>query len=207
MKRKIIYPLAALLCLIFLQGCVSAGSSPKARFYAVRSADKAAVTETFNVPEGLVIAVGPVKIADYLNRPQIVTLNNDNMLKFAEFDRWGESVDFALARVLNENLSLMLPQVSIEMFPWNLMMPVRYQVSLDVIGLDLRLDKGLVLSVQWSIINLDAKKMEVTRRFQISEDIKPDNYAGAADALGKAYAALSLEIAREVSVLANNPQD
>jgi len=205
MKERAVYALVAILLFVFLAGCISAGSSPNARFYTVRSMDKAAVAETFSVPEGMMIAVGPVKLADYLNRPQIVTLSKDNLLKFAEFDRWGESIDFALARVLNENLSLMLPQVNIEMFPWNLLMPIKYQVYLDVIGLDIRLDNGLVLTVQWSIMNLDAKKMEMARRFQITEDIKPDNYAGAVEALSRAYASLSAEVAQEIAALANKP--
>lgn len=205
MKERTVYALVALLSVVFLAGCISAGSSPNARFYTVRSMDKAAVRETFSVPEGTMIAVGPVKLADYLNRPQIITLSKDNLLKFAEFDRWGESIDFALARVLNENLTLLLPEVNIEMFPWNMMMPIKYQVYIDVIGLDIRLDKGMVLTLQWSIVNLDDKKMEMTKRSQIAEDIKTENYAGAVEALSRAYASLSAEVAQEIAALANKP--
>lgn len=96
--------------LIFTGGCLFVSNSPVPRFYILQAADKEHAEHKFYIYPETLIAVGPVKIPDYLNRPQIVSINKHGMLSFAEFDRWGESLDSALARLINENLTLALPR-------------------------------------------------------------------------------------------------
>ena len=55
-----------------------------------------------------VVAVGPVAIPDYLDRPQILTRSGPSELQLAEFERWAGSLEKDVSRVLAENLSTLL---------------------------------------------------------------------------------------------------
>jgi len=189
--------------LLVLSGCISVSSSPNSRFFMLQAMDKDQVSNKFSIPADIIIGIGPVKIPDYLDRPQMVTRNKNNTLSFAQFDRWGESLDFGLERLVNKNLSLMFPGVPFEMFPWNLILTVKYQVIMDVVQLDSRLDQDLNLVVQWSIIDLEEKKMVFTKRSELRQPVTPHSYAGYVDALSVASASLSTEIAQALSTVAN----
>jgi len=206
-KNMPLYYLGIVLTgLLVLGGCISVSSSPNSRFYMLQPIDKEQVPNTFSIPKDIIIGVGPVKIPDYLDRPQMVTRNKNNTLSFAQFDRWGESMDFALERLVNKNLSLMLPGVPLEMFPWNLILTVKYQVIMDVVQLESRLDQDLNLVVQWSIIDLEEKKMVFIKRSEFRQPVTPHNYAGYAQALSAASASLSTEIAQALSTVAKQPK-
>jgi len=182
-----------------LAGCISTSSSPNPRFYMLSSMDKDAVSQKFNMPADVIIEIGPVNIPEYLDRPQIVTQDKNKMLIFAQFDRWGESLDSALVRLLAENLTLMLPGASLQMFPCNFVIPLKYRVIIDVIQMDSELDKDLFLVAQWSIIDLKNKKMALTKRFEFRQPIDPHTYAGLAKTLSIACGSLSNEMAQAVS--------
>ena len=207
MKKSTSLYFMVIACLIFsLSGCISVSNSPTSRFYALRTLDKSQISQTLDFPSDRIIGVGPVKIPEFLNRPQIVTEDKNNMFTFAEFDRWGESLDSAINRLLNENLTFILPTASIEIYPWNLFIPVRYKVYIDVVQLKSRLDQDLYFVAQWSVIDLKAKKMALTKRSEFRQPIKPHNYSGLAEALSSVCASLSNEIAQELVSLVNQPE-
>jgi len=210
MKKNIFLYCAVISYLIAslsLAGCLSVSNSPTSRFYALRTLDKSQVGQKLNFPANKIIGVGPVKIPEYLNRPQIVTEDKNRMLTFAQFDRWGESLDFAINRLINENLIASFPGASIEMYPWNLFIPVRYKIYIDVVQMESRLDKDLFFAAQWSIIDLKNKKMAITKRSEFRQSIKPHNYSGLVEALSTVCASLSNEIAQGLVSLADQPEE
>ena len=185
-----------------LGGCIAMSNSPTPRFYALQAMDENYAGEKFNIPSSVIIGIGPVKVPEYQNRPQIVTQDANNMVTFAQFDRWGEPLDFALLRLISENLSAILPGATLVTSPWHLDIPVKYQVIMDVVRLESRLDKNLSFSVQWSVIDLENKKMMFTKRSEFSNPIEPHDYSGLAKALSLECASLSGEIAKSLSLLA-----
>ncbi|MFA5090080.1 MAG: PqiC family protein [Candidatus Omnitrophota bacterium] len=198
-----------LSCLIFflaLSGCISVPNSPTPRFYMLQAIDKDQEVGKFKITSGMIIGIGPVKIPEYLNRPQIVTRDKNNMLTFAQFDRWGEPLDFALGRLIRDNLIVMLPGAAFELFPWDMDVPVRYQVFIDLVQLESELKKDLFFVVQWSVFDLSKKKMMVMKRSEFRQPITPGNYSGLAKTLSAVCVSLSNDIAREVSTLVNQPE-
>lgn len=187
-------------------GCIATSNSPTPRFYALQAMDESQVSGKFNIPSSIIIGIGPVKIPEYQNRPQIVTQDANNLITFAQFDRWGEPLDLALLRLVAANLSIMLPGVTLATSPWNLDTPVKYQVIMDVIRLESRLDKDLAFTVQWSIIDLENKKMVLTKRLEFSQPIEPHNYSGLARTLSMECAPLSVEIAKTLFALTAQPE-
>ncbi|MDP2905966.1 MAG: PqiC family protein [Candidatus Omnitrophota bacterium] len=182
-----------------LSGCVSPSSSPPPRFYMLSAVTANEGVPTFEIPKDTIIEVGPVKIPDYQNRPQIVTQDKDKMLTLAQFDRWGESLDVGLARALAEDLTLMLPGATVGIFPSNYAIPVNYQVIIDVAQLESELDKDLVFAAQWSLIEPKKNVMLFTKRAEFRQPIEPHNYSGLAKTLGAVCATLGSQIAEGLS--------
>jgi hypothetical protein len=188
-----------------LGGCIAISNSPAPRFYALQALDKSYAGEKFNIPSSVIIGIGPVKVPEYQNRPQIVTQDANNLITFAQFDRWAETLELALPRLISENLSVILPGATLAISPWNLDIPVKYQVIVDIVRLESRLDKDLSLTAQWSVVDLENKKMVFTKRSEFSNPIEPHNYSGLAKTLSMACASLSGEIAKTLSSLIAQP--
>ncbi len=192
---------AVVLLVLALSGCLPVTSTPAPRFYMLHALERSQVSKKFDIAAGTVIVVGPVKIPKYMDRPQIVTRNRDNTLKFAQFDRWGEALDQALARMIAEDLSLMMPQAVCEMFPANYAIPYKYQVIVDVVHLTNRLNEDLAFVTQWSVLDSCANKMLLSKRSEFRMRIAPQNYFGLTDALSQGCASLSSEIAEALAGL------
>ena len=147
------------------------------------------------------IGVGPVKIPEYQDRPQMVTQGKEKMLKFAQFDRWGESLDLGVARLIREDLTVMLPGVKFVLYPWNSTIAVKYQVVVEIVQLDSELDKDLFLVAQWLVIDAENSKTLIIKRSEFRLPIIPQNYSGLAKTLSTACASLSSEIAEALATL------
>ena len=108
--------LARLSVLFFLAGCsILEPRADPTRFFVLSPAvppDGAAVAEP-----ALVVAVGPVRLPDYLLRPELVRRAGPNQLEPSRVDRWAEPLDRALLRVLCLDLAALLPHSSIVPFP------------------------------------------------------------------------------------------
>ncbi|MDD5561708.1 MAG: PqiC family protein [Candidatus Omnitrophica bacterium] len=209
MRRCIFFYRGVAACglLIFvLSGCISAGNSPNPRFYMFKHLEDIQAAQKFSIPAGKITIIGPVSIPQYQDRPQIVTQDDKGMLDIAQFDRWGEPLDAGIARLIIEDLNLMLPEGTFEMFPCNFAIPLDYQVIVSILQLESNLKKDLLLVAQWSIIDTESRSMLFTKRSDLIQPVEPHNYSGLADALSKAVASLSSQIAENLSLLANQPK-
>jgi len=204
MKQIVIHScmVMSVACLaLVLSGCVSVPDSPSSRFYMLQAADGNQVSKKTNIASDAVIGVGPVKIPEYQDRPQIVTQDKEKMLKFAQFDRWGEPLDLGMARLIEENLAVMFPESKFTLYPWNSSVPVKYQVVVEIIQLDSKLDGDMFLVVQWLVIDVQNMKTMIIKRSEFRQSIIPQDYSGLAKTLSMACASLSSEIAESLSTL------
>lgn len=194
--------ISALVVLILaIAGCISIPNSPNPRFYMLKAMDKPGAGQTFSVPAGTIISIGPVDIPEYQNRPQIVTQDKNKMLNVAQFDRWGEQLNIAITRTLIENLTMLLPDANFELFPASFAIPVNYQVIVDIVQLESNLNSEVFFAAQWSIIRDTDRKMMLNKRYEASQPVKPNNYSGLVKALNDICASFSKEIAKEFSAL------
>jgi len=204
---------------LVLSGCISAANSPTPRFYGLQAVEEGKVQpvrgcdfnspgsasggagKKINIASGTLIGVGPVKIPEYQNRPQIVTRDKEGMLKFAQFDRWGESLDLGMARLIETELSAMFPEGRFALYPWDPSITVKYQVAVEIVQLDSELDKDMFLVAQWLVIDAKNRETVVIRRSEFKLPVIPRNYSGLAKTLSTACASLSGEIAEALDVL------
>ena len=209
MKRNVInfcLGLSAGCLSLVLSGCISMSTSPTPRFYVLQAVDGNQVSKQMNIASGVLIGVGPLKIPEYQDRPQMVTLDKEKMIKFAQFDRWGESLGLGMGRLIREDLTAMLPAAQLTSYPWNPSLSVKYQVTIEIVQLDSELDKDLLLVVQWLIIDPKNAKTLMIKRSEFRQPIAPQNYAGLATTLSAACASLSSEIAASLATLETRPQ-
>ena len=204
MKQVVIRSCAVMgvACLaLVLNGCMSVPNSPTPRFYMLQAVDGNQVSKKTNITSDVVIGVGPVKIPEYQDRPQIVTQDKEKMLKFAQFDRWGEPLDLGMTRLIGENLAVMLPEAKFTLYPWNSSVPVKYQVVVEIVQLDSNLDKDMFLVAQWLVIDVQNAKTLIIKRSEFRQSVIPQNYSGLAKTLSMACASLSSEIAEAIATL------
>jgi uncharacterized lipoprotein YmbA len=82
--------------------------------------------------EGVMLAIGPVRVREYLSRPEIVTRTQENKIVVHDFHSWGEPLDRNFTAVLGANLSNLLSTDRIVFFPWRRRPNFDYQIVLDV---------------------------------------------------------------------------
>jgi uncharacterized protein len=144
------------------------------------------------------LRLGPLTLPEYLDRPQIVTRAGPNEVRLAEFDRWAEPLRNQLIRVLGENLSLLL--ASDRVFPFPAAPPVStdFQVTLDVIGLDIVPDREVSLSVRWTLENGGGETLLV-RKASFSHQARPAGSRGGFDNIAEAVSAVVATLSREIA--------
>jgi len=189
---------------LVISGCISLPNSPISptpRFYMLSAINQPEVSKKIHITPGVIIGVGPVKIPEYLNRPQMVTKDKQGILKFDEFDRWGESLNLGIARLMREALTVMLPGAKLTLNPWDPSMAVKYQVLVEIVQLDSDLDREMSFVVQWTVIDVQNSKTVIIKRSEFRTAIIPQNYSGLAKTLSTACASLSNEIAQALATL------
>ncbi len=145
------------LVVMILTGCAS---SPSSKFYQLTPVQsKTSVTGDVSPDQSQIIAIGPVRIPDYLDRPQIVTRSGKNELKLSEFDRWAGSLENDVNRVLVEDISGLLPADGFSVVHWTpysgSQVPASYRVEVIVDRFEGALGDSVLLKAQWRIFAKD----------------------------------------------------
>jgi uncharacterized lipoprotein YmbA len=127
-----------------------------------------------------------------------VTRINENRLRIADFDQWAEPVTDNFGRVLSENLSELLSQEPIAVFPYQGTTPLDLRVSVEVIRFDGSLGKTVQLTARWMIFDEVDKKMLVTKDTHIEETLTGEGYEALASGLSRTVEILSRDIAEGI---------
>ena len=132
-------PAAGLLqVLAFLvAGC--AGSPPTNLYTLSPVGAPAAETRPQSTPA--VVAVGPVILPDYIDRPQIVTRRSAYQLELAAYDQWAAPLYDMLPRVLVDDVASRLPSDRVVAFPQVGDASFDYRIAVDVGRFDVELDR------------------------------------------------------------------
>ncbi|MDH3207974.1 MAG: PqiC family protein [Gemmatimonadota bacterium] len=174
-----------------LAGCLGPRADPSAYFLL-----SPAPTPAEGGPLQVVVGIGPVTIPGYLDRPQIVVRVSDNEVAVSEVDRWAEPLGANLARVLQENLSLLLPSSTYVDYPWYESDAPDYGVGLDVRRFESDATGAVVLEATWRLTGGGSALDGGTVR--IDEAAVAVGRAPAVAAQSRALAELSRQIAAAV---------
>ncbi len=181
---------------IFLGGCAR---SQTPRFYTLTPLQPDEVISTSkSSAQKVMIGIGPLKLADYLDQSNLVTRTSDNQVVKAEYDRWAGSFKDDLINVLAENIGSLVPASEIYLYPWRGSVQPDYQVVLEVVRCDGRLGDAAVLVARWTIFGGPEKKLLKMNRFSRREPVTGTDYAALVAAQSRAVAKLSQEIAEAI---------
>jgi uncharacterized lipoprotein YmbA len=187
---------AVLAALVALAGC--ADSQPT-RFYTLSALENAPGGTSRAALPDLTVGIGPVTLPPYLDRPQLVTRAGGNRMVLADFDSWAEPLQDVFARVLAENLALLLGTDDVLMLPQRRLVNLDYQVEVDVTRFDVDASGEAVLDARWWVLDEDGEKQLRSGRSTISEPAAVGDYTSAAAALSRALGAMSEEIAQAIA--------
>lgn len=141
-------------------------SSAPTRYYAL-----SALPPTAQDRKPLVIGVGPVAMADYLERPQIVTRSTAMELQLHDFDLWVETLETIFPRTLGDNLSNLLATDRVVLMPAPREVRLDYQVEVDVLRFDAMRPGEVTLDAGWRIYGRDGSDLLRDGRSRITRPV------------------------------------
>lgn len=145
---------------------------------------------------GMVIGVGPVMVAEYMDRPNLVVAESEHQLGIAENHRWAGDLSSAIGRVTAANLGRRWGTGNVRTYPWRDEDGLRKQVVIDVRQFHAGADGYAVLEAGWRVYSLPDRRMVASRTFTGRESLETDGYAAMVAAQSRLLARLADEIAR-----------
>ena len=190
------FMLSGFLFLLILGGC---GSTQPSRFYTLHTIGNHDVgTQSTPADHNISVAIGPIDIPDYLDRPQIVSRTSQNELTLSEFDRWAGSLKDDIVRVLSKNLTQLLSQSSVSILPWGMYNASTYRVTVNIRRFDSMPEGNILLDAQWTIFGKGGMEIPHVRESIITEPVPAKTYDAKVSAMSGALAKLSSDIAEGI---------
>ena len=188
------------VALLVLSGCL--GSTPPTQFYLVPPLSAPDTPPPASAGRrDLTLGVGPVTVPPYLDRSQIVTRTSRAKLVVADFDQWAGPLADTIARVLSENLSILIPTERVVLHPWSRTLDPDYQVTVEVLQFERGPGNQVVLAARWSLLDRDGKEL-VLRTSRLNQAASGADYEATATAMGRALEVLAQDIATTLRSMA-----
>ncbi len=140
------------------------------------------------------VGVGPVALAAYLDRPNLVFQEGGNRLAVAESHRWAGDLEDNIASVVAANLGRRLGTGNVRTYPWADDGDLRYQVSIDIRQMHGTSEGDAFLEAAWRVYSLPDRRMTTNRSWSGREPLAADGY----DALAAAHSRLLARLADEI---------
>lgn len=193
------FPFMLACCAVVLLGVAGCGSSPGTRFYSLSSMQP---TPDTSVIKGAgsqgIITVGPVEVADYLDRQQIVRRRGTTRIDLLEFDHWAGSLQNELARVLVDNLQVHLSPAGYLVVPWEETAAADGRIQVRVARLEGTDRSTVVLEVLWMSFGKEQGVVQLASEEFIEEQVRGRGVEAQVEAMSRAVAELSRRIGEQV---------
>ena len=149
----------------------------------------------------LTITVGPVSLPAAVDRPQLVLSVAPNQVAVDEFNRWASPLKSDIARVVAENLSLLLGTPYVSLFPQSVSLSPSYRVAIDVIRFESVPGETAKLTAIWSVRSTADGRVQGGRTI-LAEPVQEKTCAALVAAHSRMLAGLSGDIAGAIRGLA-----
>ncbi|MCK9563867.1 MAG: PqiC family protein [Bacteroidales bacterium] len=177
----------ALIALV-LSGCV-VPSSPAPDYYLLTAQAAPAQPGLAHLSLG----VGPVRVAPFLERVQLVSHDGRADLDVDDSHRWAEPLDKGIQRVMVQNLAA-LTGAQTRNFPWSRSAIPQRALRIDVLDLNSRDDRA-VLEVLWVVEDLSGVEAPLRGRERLEQLLDGDGPAARVLAYSRLLDSLAQGIA------------
>ena len=195
--------------LLVLSSCLGGPSpTPDTRFYILNSLygeeNKTQTTPVGVLGEDSGIGVGPIKLSQVLDRPQIILRTSHNEIRVADLDRWAAPLNEMITNVLVDNFTTLLSTGSILKFPWKTTITIDYQVIIEITRFDGLPEGNVDLRARWGILGDSGRKVLANGQSVFTEPVEGDTVTEMVTAQSRLVAMLSHDIAKEIIRLDKN---
>jgi uncharacterized lipoprotein YmbA len=146
------------------------------------------------------VAVGPVSVPAIVDRPQFVVRTAPNEVAIDEFHRWGAPLQSEIARVVAEDLSVLLGTSHVAVFPKPTAVGARYRAAIDVMVFDSAPGAETALDAVWTVRDSQSGAQRPGRT-TVRETVREQGYAPLAAAHSRALVRLSADIAEAIRAM------
>ena len=174
--------------------CAACGSPPKERFYTLAPSPGAATAAAASAQPRTSVAIGPVRVPDALDRPQMVVREGANRVEILEQQRWAGSLRSEIGRALVDGVGARLPDAQVSAAESQAARSAAYRVAIDVERFDATLNDSVSIQALWTIRQDDGAQL-ASGRYSASEPTGPGAYDAIAAAYGRTLAGMSGVIA------------
>ena len=166
LSASLLLALLALAGLLTAGGC-SLGRSPRPDFYMLSSPVENVVQSGKEKISGPRVAIGPVSIPGYLDRPQLFLRDgNDVKVELAEFNHWSEPFGEGVTRVLCDAVSASLTPRKGLASPMRSQQPFQWRIAVDIARFDGAPNGSVILDAGWSLVNESGEELKSGRFVQ-----------------------------------------
>ena len=183
----------ALAAMALVAGC---GSAPKENFYTLAPAG--AMPPVAAASQSVAsIAIGPVRVPDAVDRPQMVVREGPNRVEILEQQRWAGSLRGEIGRALAAGVGARLPDAQVSTADSQAARNAAYRVAIDVERFDAALNDSVSIQALWTV-RREGGAQVASGRYSASEPTGAGGYDAIAAAYGRTLAGMSGVIADAV---------
>lgn len=165
MKSRPVCSFGIVVLTLLLSGCMR--ESKPVQFYMLNADSGFAGKARLPVmTQGPVIGLGPVRIPEYLNRPQMIVAISENQYRLSEDHRWAERLDQNISLALFKALPGQLGTDQIVRYPWPQRQAIDYQVGIDILEFNVNASGQSRLIAQWFIKRKDKPAIDKRSVYQ-----------------------------------------
>ncbi len=194
--RRIVTAILA-VCLAISAGCAATAQSKFYTLTPIKAPD--APVNNVLAEKGNFLAVGPVTLAEYLDRPQIMTRSDGNEIRLHETERWAGSLEGDVSRVLLENLSVLLAENRISVVRWSPatqpQAAFRNRLGVEILRFEGPPGGTIELKARFTLYGADGRRVVSVGESTVHEPAEGPDYESLVAAMSRALATLSRDIA------------
>jgi len=143
----------------------------------------------------LTLAVGPVRLAPYLDRNDLAIRLSADEIRYSDGERWAEPLDRNVTHVLVLNLSRLLGTVRVVAYPQPPRLRPAYQIDVEIGRLDSTYAGEATVAAHWTIEDLGTRELLAIRDSYLTRPAAGTGTPAAVAALSGVLAELSEQIA------------
>ena len=182
-----------LILALLVNGCTN--STNPIQFYRLTAdVDVTHTAHANKVNQEPVIGLGPIRIPDYLNRPQIMVAVTPHQYLLSEDHRWAEHLDQNISLALYQVLPSQLNTDRLVRYPWAQRQVIDYQVGMDIVEFNVDAAGQARLIVQWFIKYKNNTILDKRSEYQFPGS--STDYAVMVKAQSQCLTGLGLEISQ-----------
>ena len=149
MKQIMRLPLGIAMLGVLALGTVGCSVAPPTHFYQLQQP----VADLASRDNNVTVLLGPLKIADYLQRENVVQREADGSLSLSQQARWAGSLQDDMGQFLLRQISAQLGSSRISLYPDRVGIEAQAQIVLSISRVDSGVNQSAVLEAQWRLLD------------------------------------------------------